>query len=138
MLAIGAAAVIALFTGACAWAGAGTQAAGVSLAQMLQAGANTLPVALLFLGLGAFVFALMPRASTAVNYGLVMLAFVWQLFGGLLEAPQWMLDLTPFQHVGLVPAQPFRAEAAAVMLLIALVAMVAAGAIFRRRDLIGG
>ena len=137
LLAVGGIAGIGSFAGVCAWAGAASQNAHVSLSQTLGAGANCLPTALLFLGIGALVFALAPRASAGVNYGLVVLAFVWQLFGGVLEAPHWLLDLSPFQHVGLVPAQSFRAGAAVAMLAIAAAATIAALAIFRRRDLIG-
>ncbi len=137
LLATAGMAVIGLAAGALAWAGAASQNAGVSLAQLLGAGANCLPTALLFLGLGALVYALLPRASAAINYGLVTLAFVWQLFGGVLDAPRWLLDLTPFEHVGLVPAEPFRATAAGLMVAIALVCALAAVAIFRRRDLVG-
>jgi ABC-2 type transport system permease protein len=45
--------------------------------------------------------------------------------------------LTPFAHVGLVPAEPFRAGAAAIMIGIGLAAALAALAAFRRRDLLG-
>jgi ABC-2 type transport system permease protein len=137
-LAVAGVTAIALFCGLCAWVGAASQGAGVSLSQMLGAGANCLPTAVLFLGVGVLIFALFPRASAGVSYGLVVLAFVWQLFGGVLEAPRWLLDLTPFQHVGLVPAQAFRAGAAAAMVGIAAAAMLVGVAIFRRRDLVGG
>ena len=113
------------------------QRADVSLAKMLEAGANCLPVALLFLGVAALLFATVPRASSGVAYGLVALAFVWSLFGQLLSAPRWLLEASPFQHVGLVPAQPFRAGAALAMLAIAGAASAAAVWAFRRRDLIG-
>jgi ABC-2 type transport system permease protein len=136
-IATGGALVISLASGILAWAGAALQGADVSLIDMLEAGANCLPVSLLFLCLGALGFALSPRASAGIAYGLVAVAFVWQLFGGILGAPQWLLDLSPFQHVGLVPAQAFKLTAAAVML--ALAALCAGGAlwIFRRRDLTG-
>jgi hypothetical protein len=61
-------------------------------------------------------------------YGAVSLAFVWELFGALLGAPSWTLDLSPFHYVGLVPAQPFRSTAAIVMLAGAALAMLAARA----------
>ncbi len=79
---------------------------------MLEAGANCLPVALLFLGVAALAYAVAPRASGGIAYGLVTVAFLWQLVGSLLGAPRWLVELTPFAHVGLVPAQPFRAGAA--------------------------
>jgi ABC-2 type transport system permease protein len=136
-LAFAGAVAISLTSGLLAWAGAAAQHADVSLTNMLEAAANCLPVALLFLGLAALLFALFPRASAGMGYGLVVLAFVWQLFGGLLGAPHWLLDLSPFQHVGLVPAQPFRAGAAAAMLAIAAASGLAALWAFARRDLIG-
>jgi ABC-2 type transport system permease protein len=136
-LALAGAVALSLAAGVLAWAGAALQNAHVSLESMLEAGANCLPVALLFLGLAALAFALLPRASVGIAYGLVAVAFVWQLFGGLLGAPHWLLDLSPFQHVGLVPAQAFKLEAAAIMLALAALSAGAALWLFRRRDLVG-
>jgi ABC-2 type transport system permease protein len=136
LLAVAGAAAVALAAGLLAWAGAAAQGADVSLPEMLGAGANTLPPALLFLALGALAFALVPRASTLIAFGLVGLAFVWELFGALLEVPDWLLALSPFHDVGLVPAEPFEATAAVVMLALALVAAVAAIVFFERRDLV--
>lgn len=131
------AAALALTAGVLAWAGATTQGADVSLARLLEAGANCLPAALLFLALGSLAFAALPRAATGIAYGLVGVAFVWELFGALLGAPAWTLGLSPFHQVGLVPAQPFKATAAILMLAVAAAAMLAAGWVFRRRDLVG-
>jgi ABC-2 type transport system permease protein len=136
-LAAAGAAVLALAAGLFAWLGAVSAGAGVSFGRMLEAGANCLPVALLFLGLGALALAVAPRAGVAIAYGLVALAFVWETVGGLLEAPGWLLDVSPYHQVGLVPAEPFEATSAAVMLAIGVVAALAATAVFRRRDLAG-
>jgi ABC-2 type transport system permease protein len=103
----------------------------------LEAGANCLPVALLFLGLAALAYALAPRASAGIAYGLVTVAFLWQLFGSLLGAPRWLVHVTPFAHVGAVPAQPVRVAAAALMLAIGVLAAGAALLAFERRDLTG-
>jgi len=135
LLAAGGAAALAVAAGLLAWAGAATQGADVSLFSMLGAGLNCLPVALLFLALGALAFAVAPRASTAITYGLVSVAFVWELFGSLLEVPRWLLALSPFHDIGLVPGQEFDATGAAVMITIAAIAGLAAVALFRRRDL---
>lgn len=138
-LALGALAAssLAIVAGAMAWAGAATQHAGVSLEQMLEAGANCLPAALLFGALGVLAFALAPRASAGAAYGLVVVAFVWELVGALVNVPPWALGLSPFHHVGLVPAQPFQATAAVAMLAIAAAAGLVAARAFRRRDLRG-
>jgi ABC-2 type transport system permease protein len=94
-------------------------------------------VALLFLGLAAAAYAVVPRATAGVAYGLVAVAFLWQLFGALLGAPKWLVDVTPFAHVGLVPAQSFDAVGAAVMSVLGIVASLAAIWLFERRDLMG-
>jgi ABC-2 type transport system permease protein len=136
-LALAGAAAISLAAGLLAWAGAESGGVNVSLAGMLEAGANCLPVALMFLGIAALAYAIVPRASAGLSYGLVTVAFLWYLFGSLLSVPKWLVQATPFAHVGLVPAQPFRAGAALVMLAIALVSALVATLIFKRRDLTG-
>lgn len=104
---------------------------------MLGAGANCLPAALLFLGLGTFAFAAVSRAGAGIAYGLVSVAYVWELVGAILGAPAWTLALSPFRQVGLVPARPFKATAAVIMLALAAAAALAATRIFERRDLTG-
>lgn len=136
-IAVGGAVALALAAALLAWAGARSRGADVSLADALGAGANCLPATLLFLGASALALAAWPRATSGVAYGLVSVAFVWQLFGAALGAPSWLLGLSPFHHVGLVPAQDFKALAAALMLALAAVALAAAFALFARRDLTG-
>jgi ABC-2 type transport system permease protein len=130
------AALLALVAAAFAWAGAESQGAGVSVSSMLEAGVNCLPVALLFLGAGALAFALVPRAARTIAYALVGVAFLWALIGGLLQAPAWLLALSPFHDARLVPAEPFATTAAAIMAAAGLVAAAAAVWAFRRRDLV--
>jgi ABC-2 type transport system permease protein len=129
-------AAVSLVAGVLAWAGAVSGGARLSFPRMVEAGVNCLPVAVLFLGLAALCYGLIPRASTGVAYALVSVSFLWQLVGALLGAPHWLVELSPYEHVGLVPVQPFRAGAAIVMLAIALAAALAAIGLFRRRDLL--
>ncbi|HXR13489.1 MAG TPA: hypothetical protein VN740_02435 [Solirubrobacteraceae bacterium] len=129
---------IAAAAGLFAWAGAASQGVSISLPRMLEAALNCLPVALLFLGIAALAYALLPRAGSALAYGLVAVAFLWQLVGSLLGAPAWLVALTPFAHIGAVPAQPFRGQPAAIMAAIGALAAVAALGAFRHRDLYGG
>lgn len=136
-LAAATALALALLAGLLAWAGAQSQGTHVSLFDLLEAGLNCMPSALLFLGISALAFALVPRATALVAYGLVSVAFCWYLFGALLGAPQWTLDLSPFQHVGLVPAQPFKLGEALTMLAVAAATGAAAIWRFQRRDVLG-
>jgi ABC-2 type transport system permease protein len=131
-------AALALVAGLFSWAGATAQSAGVPLGDLLEAGLNCLPAAFLFLGAGALAYSVFPRAGSAIAYGLVTVAYLWNLLGSLLGAPQWLVELTPFEHVGLVPAQPFRAGAALAMLAIGAATGVGSLAAFGRRDLAAG
>jgi polyether ionophore transport system permease protein len=137
VLATGGACAISLTAGLLTWIGAVAVGIHISLARMLEAGANCLPVALLFLGIAALAYAIMPRLSAGIAYGLLTIAFLWQLVAALLGVPQWLVNLTPFAHVGLVPTQPFRTGAATVMLALAAGCALAAIWSFRRRDLTG-
>lgn len=138
LLAAAAAVALALTAGLVAWAAAVSQGTDVSAVRMLEAGANCLPAALLFLGAGALAFAALPRAAAGIAYGVVGLTFLWELAGALVGAPGWTLRLSPFHNVGLVPAQAFQAGAAVTMLAIGALCAVAAVAAFGRRDLASG
>jgi ABC-2 type transport system permease protein len=131
------AAALALASGLLAWAGAASQGADIALGRMIEAGANCLPVTVLFLGLGALALALVPRAGPTIAYSLVGIAFLWETVGGLVSAPSWALGLSPFHHVGLVPAESFDTAGALAMLAIGAVAGMAGAWTFDRRDMLG-
>ncbi len=137
MLALAGAVLLAFAYGVLGWLGTTSQGVDLTLSRMLLSGVNCLPTAVLFLGLAALAYGLVPRASGGIAYGLVIVAFLWNLFGALLGLPTWVAQLTPFEHVGLVPATGFQATSAVVMLGIGLLAGAAAIVAFRRRDLLG-
>jgi hypothetical protein len=76
-------------------------------------------------------------SPAGIAYGLVGATFVWEAVGALLDVPAWPLDLSPFHHVGLVPAESFHAAAAVVMVALAGLAAAVATWGFDRRDLAG-
>jgi ABC-2 type transport system permease protein len=135
LLAAGGAAALSLVAGVITWAGATSQGVSISLWRMLEAGANCLPIAALFLGIAALAYAVVPRASSGVSFGLVMVAFLWYLVGAVTGVPNWLVRATPFAHIGFVPTQPFRAVAAVVMVGVGTLAIAVGLALFRRRDL---
>lgn len=126
---------IALCAGLLGWLGAISQGVTLALPTMLEACANCLPAAVLFLGIAALAYAAVPRAGGGLAYGLLVLAYLWQLFGALLGAPKWLEQATPFAHVAAVPAVAFRAVPAGIMTAAGLLTSLAALALFRHRDL---
>lgn len=135
-LAVAVAAGLALLAAVLAWAAALATGTHVSLPGLLEAALNCLPATILFLGLTALAYALLPRATAFVAYGLVSVAFCWYLFGAILGAPSWTLDLSPFQHIGLVPAQPFKVGEALAMTAVGALAALLALWGFERRDIV--
>lgn len=81
------------------------------------------------------LFGTLPRA-TVIVWVVIVYSLAMGYFGALLGLPQWMLELTPFGHVPMLPAVPM-AWAPLAILTALTVALTAAGvAGFRRRDLL--
>ncbi len=137
VIAVLGAAALSLLAGFLTWAGATSQGVHIPLFHMLEAGANCLPVAILFLGIAGLAYAVVPRASAAISYLLVTASFLWYIVGALLGLPRWLVDATPFVHLGLVPVQAFRTTDAAVMAAVGLLTVGVSLAVFRHRDLLG-
>jgi ABC-2 type transport system permease protein len=135
VLAAAATVVLSLAIGVLAWAGALVTNGGVSFGDMLAAGANCIAAALLFLGLGALLFAWAPRPSPGAALGVVGVAFLWELVGALVSAPWWLLTISPFHHVTQVPLVAADRRGTAVMLVLGAIAGAAGVERFARRDL---
>jgi ABC-2 type transport system permease protein len=85
-------------------------------------------------GFARLLVGLAPRAATLAWLPLV-LAVVVMLFGAVLRLPQWVQDLSPFEHLALVPAQDFRWAPFVGVLLVAAGLSALGQVAFRRRDL---
>jgi polyether ionophore transport system permease protein len=92
------------------------------------------PAVWVLVGLSAALVGLLPRATT-VAWGVLALCFVVGMFGQLLELPDWVLDLSPFQHVPRYPAADIDLVPLVVLLLVALALTGVGLAGLRRRDL---
>jgi ABC-2 type transport system permease protein len=100
----------------------------------LGAGVAWAPAVWVLLGLTVVLIGALPRWASAA-WALLGAVFGLALLGPLLGVPDWALDLSPFQHVPLVPAAPFDAVPLLVLTLVAA-ALTAAGILaLRRRDI---
>jgi ABC-2 type transport system permease protein len=92
------------------------------------------PAVLVLSGFARLLYGLVPRATVVAWLGLLV-AWVVLLFGDLFEMPQWLQDLSPFEHLALMPLQPFRLAPFVVLTLVAA-ALSAGGQLgLRRRDI---
>ena len=90
---------------------------------------------MVFIALTALAFAVVPRLTAPIGWGLLVLGLVVGQLGDLIGLPSWLQDLSPFRHVPAVPIE--NAEPAPLLILcaIAVVITIGAGACFRARDL---
>lgn len=85
-------------------------------------------------GLTRLLVGIAPHLAPLAWLALVQ-ASVVMLFGDLLQLPQWFQDLSPFEHMPLVPAVDFRWAPFLVVLALAAALSVAGQVAFARRDL---
>jgi ABC-2 type transport system permease protein len=85
-------------------------------------------------GVARALYGVLPRAAALAWLGLA-LAVVVLLFGELLRLPRWLQDLSPFEHLALVPAEPFRWLPFVVLLVVAAVLSTVGLLGLTRRDL---
>ena len=93
-----------------------------------------LPALLVMIAVAALLVGMLPKLS---NLGWVALAvtFVVAMFGPILDLPKWLMRISPFENLALVPAQPISVVATTVLAVLAAVVLAASLAGYRRRDL---
>jgi ABC-2 type transport system permease protein len=79
-----------------------------------------------------------PRLTVAVPVSVTVVGYILTLVGPALSWPQWVLDLSPFTHLALVPAEPWAATSGIVMTGLGVIAATVGLVGFRRRDIVGG
>jgi ABC-2 type transport system permease protein len=91
------------------------------------------PALWILIGVAVVLFGIFPRASVGA-WGALAFCAVIGLFGELFDLPNWIVDLSPFQHVPTMPVEGFNALPIVVMIAIAAVLIGAGVAGFRHRD----
>lgn len=63
--------------------------------------------------------------------------FVVMMFGALLQLPAWLMDVSPFRHLALLPAEDFRILPVLVLAAITAALLALGMWALRRRDVVG-
>ena len=125
--------------GSAMWAGAAAAgSAEITWWDAIRSTSNLLPVVVLTAGLAVATFGLAPRLTVALPVAVTVVSLVLSMLGPTLDWPQWALDLSPFAHLALVPAEPWAATSGMVMTAIGLVLGIGGLMAFHRRDLTTG
>ncbi len=92
------------------------------------------PAMLVLGGVTMLLYGLTARWSP-IAWGVFAWTLVAGLFGTVLELPQWVLNLSPYQHVPALPAAPFEWLPIALLLFVAVIFAMAGLAALDRRDM---
>jgi ABC-2 type transport system permease protein len=91
------------------------------------------PAVWVLVGLAFALFGLLPRAALAA-WGLLGACFLLLYLGPLLSLPDWVMDLSPYSHIPLLPAADPTVAPLIVLTAIAAALIVVGLVGFRRRD----
>ncbi len=130
--------VCGMVAGVCAWLGAESQHADVSLRSFLGAGLNVIPSALCVLGVGALAMGLWPRVTKTATYGLLVWSLLVEVLAGTGSINHWVIDTSIFHQMAAAPAVAPNLTVVASLCTVAVLLTVGGAIGFRRRDLIEG
>ncbi len=121
--------------GVCAGAAYGAIAGDVlgETPRVLVAAMAQLPAIWVLTGAAMALYGIAPRFS-AFSWGILAVCLILGQLGQILQFPQWSLNLSPFSHIPMVPAEDFAAAPFAVLLAITVALVVAGVSGFRSRD----
>jgi ABC-2 type transport system permease protein len=92
-----------------------------------------LPAMWVLVGVTMLLYGLVPRA-VLVAWAALVLCLVVGFLGQLLSLPEWVREVSPFEHIPLLPAAAFDAVPLVVLTVVAAVLIVGGVAAFRQRD----
>jgi ABC-2 type transport system permease protein len=121
--------------GAALWAGAAVTGAPLTFASALAGALNSAPIAWLAVGAAAFAIGWLPSAVVAVGALPGAGGFLLNVVTQSVRAPEWVVNLSPFAHLGAVPNAPPDCAGIAAFTVIGAIAVAAGVAGYSRRDL---
>jgi ABC-2 type transport system permease protein len=105
--------------------------------RVLGAAMVQLPAVWVLTGAAMALYGLAP-SRTGLSWGVLVVCLVLGQLGQILQFPQWSLNLSPFTHIPLFPAEDLEVLPLAILVAISA-ALIGAGLVgFRRRDVDSG
>lgn len=107
----------------------------ISLDRFLQAFYGYLPALLVVVSATAVLAGLLPRIQT-ISWLLPAYGFISLYLGGLLDLPDWAVNLTPYGWVNKVPLHNVQWDLALEMTALALILFIVGFICYKRRDMV--
>lgn len=92
------------------------------------------PAVLLVLAVAALLYGILPQAIGAA-WALFGFALALGFFGPIMNLPQWIHDLSPFQHIARIPMDELRWPALIILTVLAAASAAVGAYRFQERDL---
>ena len=90
---------------------------------------------LVILGIAGLLYGVVPGA-VGLTWVVVAYVFVMGFFAPLWDLPQWVLNISPLEHIPGIPLEDLVLTPLVLLTLASLVLTLGALASFRRRDLV--
>jgi ABC-2 type transport system permease protein len=129
--------VISVLCSLGSWLGTATQGTGLGLGEMVLAGINLAPPAIVVLGVGVLAYGLLPRRAAWAAYAVVAWSFLAQLLATVITSNRLLIDSSVLSHVTPAPAADPNWAAAGGLVVVGALAAACGLAALQRRDLAG-
>ena len=126
--------VMALFGLALGISAAVTVGDGSLVGQVVAASVGHVPALWTVVAIGVLLIGLLPRYASAV-WAVTAAGLVVGFFGSVLQIPTWLRQLSPFEHIPLIPADPFTFVPFLVLTTISAALIAVGMQALQRRDI---
>jgi ABC-2 type transport system permease protein len=116
------------------WLGVLVSGTAMGLRAPLEGMANALTLVPWLIGVSILLIALTPRFSFLVIAMMLTVFYIDAVLGPIMRWPEWLLDVSPFFHLHLVPVVSSNWGATLSLTLIGIVAGALGFGVFARRD----
>ncbi len=135
LVGLGAVVIISLLIGLGSLVGSAITGTMLDPGDALRAGLNLIPIAVLFIGLAILIFGLYPPLTAPLIYIVMLTTYLVVMMDAFLDMPGWIIALSPFEHLALVPGEAANLTVSALFLLIGIAGGIVGFLAFRSRDL---
>ena len=119
------------------WSGAETVLEdGLNLGETFISAFVYLPGMLIVISIATLLIGCLPKLSSFV-WLYVIYCFIIVYLGGILDLPQWMRNLSSFEHIPQIPVEDMNDSAIISLLVISIVLTVIGFISYKRRDITG-
>ncbi len=108
----------------------------IPFVNLLKAGMAYLPAMLTVLIIATLLFGLLPKWTPLV-WMYVIYSFITVYLGGLIDMPDWLVNISSFSHIPQLPVEEFSWTRIVVLLIISLVGAIISFLGYRKRDALG-